>query len=316
MTVKEFLKNPGGEETESITQINFLLQHFDPNQNRIFLIGSSQIKPLNTTYIQQELLKNNKNFDVYNLGIGADSPKERVKILDLLISSKPKIVVYGISYRDFMDPFPSGQSTSKPISFLSDPHDFFNEIATRLFSNYDLGFVENPKLVTLTALKFVENDMGTFIKKKSNENVLLVRPYPNALFNDSKDDIPKSDIELKNTFFVEGATFNELGNYDKNVSVIALKEIISQLQKNNIKIIIFTTPQSKYYLNAMPSSAKTNFDTFVQNLEKDYKIKIYSLQDKYEDLNIWYDPQHVALFNNTQIYNEDVAKIILEEINS
>ncbi len=117
-------------------------------------------------------------------------------------------------------------------------------------------------------------------------------------------------------FFVEGVTFNKISDYDKNVNVIALKEIITKLQQNGIKIIIFTTPQSKYYLNAMPSSGKTAFDTIIQNLEKDYKIKIYSLQDKYKDLNIWYDPQHVAIFNNTQIYSEDVAKVILGEINS
>jgi hypothetical protein len=312
---KEFSKVLDQEDQEKITQTKFLSQHFDPNRNKIYLIGSSHIKPLNTTYIQEELLKNNQDFDVYNLATGADSPKERLKSLDLLISSSPKIVVYGISYRDFMDPFPSGQLESKPASLLPDAHDFFNEIPTKLLSNYDLGFVENPKLVTLTALKLLENYVDESIKKKSTESNLLVRPYTNALFNDSKNDVPKSDVELKDTFFVEGASFNGIGDYNKNANLIALKEIIAKLQQNNIKILIFTTPQSKYYLDAMPSSEKTSFDTLIQNLSKDYKVKIYSLQDKYKDLPIWYDPQHVAIFNNTSIYSKDISKIILEGIN-
>ena len=314
--VKGFSKTLDVEAQEKIAQTKFLSQHFDPYKNKIFLIGSSHIKPLNTTHVQEQLSKNNQNFDVYNLAIGADSPQDRLKSLDLLISSKPKIVVYGISYRDFMDQFPSGQSESKPVSLLPDPHDYFTEISMKLFSNYDLGFMENPKLVTLTALKLLENNVGESIKKKTNENNLLVRPYPNAFFNESRSDIPKNDADLKNMFFVEGATFNNISDYNKNVNVIALKEIITKLQQNNIKIIIFTTPQSKYYLNAIPSYEKTAFDTIIQNLEKDCNVKIYSLQDKYKDLNVWYDPQHVAIFNNTQIYSDDVTKIILGEINS
>jgi hypothetical protein len=302
-------------DPNTMMQIKFLSQHFDPNRNKIYLIGSSHLKPLNTTYIQGELLKNNQDFDVYNLALGTDSPKERLKSLDLLISSKPKIVVYGIAYRDFMDQFPSGQSENKPISILPDPHDFFNEIPKKLFSNYDLGFMENPEFVTLTAVKILEKQVDGEIKKKTDEDI-LVRPYPNALFNESKSNVPKNDAELKNMFLVDGAIFNEIGDYNKNENFIALKEIITKLRQNNIKIIIFITPQSKYYLNAMPSSVKTVFDTLIQNLEKDSKVKIYSLQDKYKDLNIWYDPQHVAIFNNTQIYSKDLSKIILEGIDN
>ena len=296
---------------EKIAQTKFLSQHFEPNKNKIFLIGSSHIKSLNTTYIQEQLSKNNQDFDVYNLAIGADNPEKRLNSLDLLISSEPKIVVYGIAYRDFMDQSFSEKLENKPVSLLPDPRAFFYELSTKLFSDYDLGFMENPKLVTLTALKLLENNVNELIKKETNENNLLVRPYPNTFFSESRNDIPKNDSELKNMFFVVGATFNEIGDYDKNVNVIAFKEIIDKLHQNNIKIIIFTTPQSKYYLNAMPSSAKNTFDNLVLHLEKDSRVKIYSLQDKYKDLEIWGDPQHVAIFNNTSIYSTDVSKMIL-----
>jgi hypothetical protein len=308
--VKEFSKESDSQQPEKIIQTKFLSQYFEPNQNKIFLIGSSQIKPLNTTHIQEQLSKNNQDFEVYNLGAGADSPQERLKNIDLLISSKPKIVVYGIAYRDFMDQSPLEQSETKPISLLPDPHDFFNEISTKLFSSYDLEFMENPKLVTLTILKSLKYNVNESIENKTNENNLLVRPYPNAFFNENTNDVPKNDADLRNAFFVEGVTFNKIGNYDKNVNVIAFKEIITKLQQNNIEIIIFITPQSKYYLDAMPSSAKVAFDTLIKNIEKDHKIKIYFLLDKYKDLDIWYNAQHVAIFNNTQIYSTDISNII------
>ena len=311
--VKEFSKESDLEKPEKIIQAKFLSQHFEPNQNKIFLIGSSQIKPLNTTYIQEQLSQKHQNFDVYNLGIGADSPQDRLKSLDLLISSKPKIVVYGIAYRDFMDQSSLGQLETKPTSLLPDPHDFFNGISTKLFSSYDLEFMENPKLVTLTILKSLKYNVDESLENKTNENNLQVRPYPNAFFNENPNDIPKNDMELKNTFFVEGVSFHKIGNYDKNVNVIAFKEIITRLQQNNIVVIIFITPQSTYYLDAMPSSAKIEFDFLIKNLEKDLNVKIYSLRDKYKALDIWYNAQHVAIFNNTQIYSTDISKIIYGE---
>lgn len=312
--VNRFSKILDVEQSESITQTKFLSQHFEPDKNKIFLIGSSQIKPLNTTYIQEQLSIYNQNFDVYNLGIGADSPQKRLKNIDLLILSNPKIVVYGIAYRDFMDQSSLGQLESKPVSLLPDPHDFFNEVSTKLFSNYDLDFMENPKLVTLTALKSLKNNLSKSIEKKTDENDLLVRPYPNAIFTASINDTPKNDIDLRNTFFVEGVTFNKIGDYNNNVNIIALKKIITKLQQNNIDVIIFTTPQSKYYLDAMPISAKIEFDTLIQNIEKDHQVKTSSLQYKYKDLDIWYNTQHVAIFNNTQIYSTDISKIIIEGI--
>ena len=299
---------------EKVAQANFFSEPLESNSSKIFLIGSSHIKSLNTTHIQEQLSNNNQDFDIYNLAIGADSPEERFKNLDLLILSEPKIVVYGIAYRDFMIQSFPGQLDNESISPLPDPNFFFNKQIKELFSNYDFDFMENPKLVTLTALKLFENDLKKSLRNETQN--LLVYPYPNTFFKESKNDVPLTDIELKNMFFAVGATFNSIGDYNNNVNVISFKKIINKLQENNIEIIIFTTPQSKYYLNAMPSSAKNTFEDLLDHLEKNSKVKIYSLQEKYQDLEIWDDPQHVAIFNNTQIYSKDIAEIILNEIES
>lgn len=296
---------------EKITQANFFSEPLESNENNIFLIGSSHIKSLNTTSIEEQLSKNNQDFVVYNLSIGDDRPESRLKNLDLWISSNPKIVVYGISYRDFMDQPFSKQLKNKPNYLLPDPNSFFNEQIKELFSHYDLEFMENPKLVTFTALKLFENNINELGNKEFDKKNSLVYPYPNTFFEVRQDEFPLSDHELKNKFSAVGASYNSIRDFSNNVNVIAFQKIINKLQENNVKIIIFITPQSKYYLNAMPNSAKDTFDNLVDYLEKNTKVKIYSLQDKYKDLEIWVDPQHVATFNNTQIYSKDVSKIIL-----
>jgi len=299
---------------EKIAQEKFFSEHLESNTNKIFLIGSSHIKSLNTTHIQDKLSKNNQDFDVYNLAIGADTPEERLKNLDLLILSEPNIVVYGIAYRDFMIQSLPGQLDNEYVFPLPDPNFFFNTQIKDLFSNYDLDFMENPKLVTLTALKLFENDLKKSLRDETPN--LLVYPYPNTFFKENENDVPLTDFELKNMFFAVGATFNPIGDYNKNVNVISFKKIINKLQENDIKTIIFTTPQSKYYLNAMSSSSKNTFEDLLDHLEKNFNVKIYPLQDKYQNLEIWSDPQHVAIFNNTQIYSNDIAEIILNEIES
>ena len=42
-------------------------------------------------------------------------------------------------------------------------------------------------------------------------------------------------------------------------------------------------------------------------------IEIYSLEEKYSELEIWNDLDHIALTHN-KIFGDDVTKIILNEI--
>ncbi len=49
--------------------------------------------------------------------------------------------------------------------------------------------------------------MSKFVKKKTTENNLLVRPYPNAFFNESRNDKPKNDADLKRHVLCRGCDF-------------------------------------------------------------------------------------------------------------
>ena len=91
-------------------------------------------------------------------------------------------------------------------------------------------------------------------------------------------------------------------------------EIIFTLQENDIQVILFVVPQHKIILEDIGDERIRSFDLILDDLDKIPNLKIYNLFYKYSDLNIWNDPAHIAINDKTAIYSEDVAKMILREI--
>ena len=99
-----------------------------------------------------------------------------------------------------------------------------------------------------------------------------------------------------------------------NTEVIALKQIIKELKQNEIKIIIFTTPYHKFYVE-QEKSRIIQFDDIVKSIENYADLKIYRLDNKYQEMQIWFDITHIAINKNSTLYSDDIANIILIEIN-
>ena len=51
------------------------VEKFD--ENTIIILGSSQTASFNATYLENNLLNNNKDYSIYNLSISADRPQKR-----------------------------------------------------------------------------------------------------------------------------------------------------------------------------------------------------------------------------------------------
>lgn len=287
---------------------NFYSQHVNTDEKKIFLLGSSQIMELNTTYIEEYLSTIGQDYKVYNLAIAGDNPKERLRTLDMIISDKPKIVVYGISDRDFQTINPvSTTRFTKPTSILPDIHDIFDELffSLEMHSKYDLDFMKSPKLENLKS-----------IRESTRNPVSYERfvPYPMPFFNITKpQEFITSNLDLKKTNQWINS-YNPTSPPDRNKNVIALNEIIDKLHENDIKVIVFTTPQQKYRLDDMPNYVKESFNSVLKYISNKSNMTIYSLYNRYADLNIWYDYEHIAVNKNSTIYSEDAAKIILKEI--
>jgi len=193
--------------TTTKEEANFYLSEFDASKKIILIVGSSQVFPINMTYVNEEIskvcsgttgttgtneakslsgplgpsgllgpsgplgLKIGADCIVYNLGKVAESPQLRLRELHLLKNIEPDLVFYGISYRDFANLKNTGEEFMQiktPKSFLPDPQDFFNKEILFKMVNTEI----NPKLFSLKFLK------GELLDEKSN---IVKVPDPNKL---------------------------------------------------------------------------------------------------------------------------------------
>lgn len=276
-------------DNDSVNHINhfdFGPLNLDPLSKKIFLFGSSQIIRLNATLINEKVKMIDDTYTVYNLAEKGANPTDILPFIDEFILEKPAIIFYGFSYRDF-------NVEKIESNILPDPNHEF----TKIIENIDpkLNTI-NPKSATL---KIIRNSF-------QNE----------VIFPDDTDEIITilNDIQLRNQVHLSEAPKLHISSSDVNKRVKDMEKIISKVQDNNIKLILFVAPLNEHYLEIIPESEKNSFNLIVQELSKKYNVEIYDYSDKYVGLPIWADLVHVAYNKNAMIYSEDVAKIIINEI--
>jgi len=269
----------------------FFSRSFEDNTS-IFLLGSSQVGNLNTTFINSIISKEYPHYTVFNLADAAKRPVNLFRILDDMISTNPAMVVYGISYRDFQIPYENN-------AFLPEPQDLIDENII-----FDFGFDINPKLITLRLAR----DFGG--QNVSNNNDMYDQF---TLFDTCKKvcNPIKSDDELKYEIRV---VKNWEGNSNQINNIEALNQIIDKLQENNIKVVIFTTPMHQYFINDLSDFQKKEFEQILENLEQDFDVTVYDYTDRYVEKKIWNTLSHVAMHKDAAIFSKDVAQFMLQEI--
>ena len=93
------------------------------------------------------------------------------------------------------------------------------------------------------------------------------------------------------------------------------QKIISELKNNDIKVVLFSIPLPKAYLDFIPNSEREELHSMLNDTAKEFDIQFYNFTEKYEKLPIWTDLSHVAFNPKSMVYSEDITKIILSEIN-
>ncbi|HEV2193270.1 MAG TPA: D-alanyl-lipoteichoic acid biosynthesis protein DltD [Nitrosopumilaceae archaeon] len=279
----------------------------EQQQKQIFILGSSQVGTLNTTFINQRISSYNNNFVVYNLAISADKPSTRLNDLNKIISLKPNLVIYGVGYRDFEkisqeNTSPIGFSTDeKSKSIFPDPRNLFGAQTSFFTDNEFVSKILNdPQLVTLTLYLYVTGAQGHYPDVNSNTPLII---------HNQADNITSNEI-IKKEFTQTPRIFN--GIDPKEIS--AFDKIIDTLKRNNIQVAVFANPYNKLWVDKISNSDRQLFNSTLEDAHYKYGMDLYSLQDKYNELNIWTDAMHVAYNQNSIIYSEDVSKIILNEI--
>lgn len=278
----------------TLNENNFYNQEF-ADKKKIFLIGSSYVGQINVNIVNHNIKNSIDGYLVYNLAIHSDKPEKRVRDIDKIIETKPDMIVYGISFND-LGKFQS-QSPFEIQQY------FENIFSIKEF----VDIRQNPRDITLD---FVLNLITySSFSKRDQFNPF----YPQNIPVMSQI---KTGSELEAKFEAKlVSVIDDIPNYNINKNAKALEKIFLKLKQNDIKIIVYTAPYSRAYLDHTNPEMVEKFYILLNSLTSKYEIELYDLQSKYADLEIWAEASHIAYNNNnTIIYSDDISKIILKEI--
>ena len=259
------------------------------NNEKLLIIGGSAVGQLNSTYLNQVISDKFSNYTIYNLAYNADIPTQRLDSIESTILTNPKIVFYGISYWSFSDYYNIGNS-DYPLQSL--------------FTNI---FEINPKATTLNALRIIlGNNVGLFPSQEYVSESTPFYPY-------SKDQM---EINDPSKFYLDIETTIQKvhQNPSNSEQLTAFQDTIEILQKNKIKVVIFTVPLHQSYLDIIPKNDKIVFNETLENLSQKYDVKIYNFTNSYSNQNMWKDSYHVALHPNSLAYSDDIVQMIIREM--
>lgn len=266
-------------------------------KKKIFIIGSSSEYAINSTKINEFLAQNNKNYEVYDLADMSDVPTKRLKSIQNIISNKPEVVVYGLGIVEFEKQKPNKDSLEQSINFILNPHDYFTYIFDELTENsFQQQFPTSPRDRTLLLVKYILRGPD-----------YIYHPFIN---------FKESPI---NDYATISKTYNapisvSMDNSENNEQIVALKEIISTLKQNSIKIVLFTNPHHKIIIDNISDSEMQKYTSMLKKVASDYHTDIFFLHDKYVDMNIWRDPYHIAIQPQGSVFTNDIQKIIVQEL--
>jgi len=250
----------------------------------LMILGGSAVGQLNSTHINKIVSEKFSEYMIYNLAYNADIPTQRLYSLESTISTNPEIVFYGISYWSFSD--------------------YYNKKTGNVLQSL---FEINPKATTLNAIRtMIGNDSGLFPGQKYISETTPFYPYSEDQMKINEQYRLFLDIDLT----IKKVHQNPLNSEQ----LIAFEDTIELLQKNNIKVIIFTVPLHQSYLDIVPENDKILFNETLENLSQKYDLKIYDFTKSYSNQDVWKDAYHVALHPNSLVYSEDIAKMIISEV--
>jgi len=276
--------------------------------NKVFLIGNSRVYVVDELHISHHLFQSGKNITVYDLAIGAKMLNYWQNHLDEIVFSNPEMVIVGIDPQDFI--VPKKEIERNPYWFL-EVNTFLAKGITSIGENshpsdfwrFDTNNFKNPKLSSLKIIQFLETGVS-----EKNFNLIPTQPF------DSGSEKLYYIIDLDRLDkLTEKSQIDIIPNSSEESALI---EIIQTLKKNNINVILVTTPRPYPFLENWDIDEKKIWDDLLVRIEKQTQIKIYPLQNQLSDLNIFADNSHVTRLPEGKIYAEELAKIILLELDN
>lgn len=292
-------------------QKQFYFQHLDPESKNIFLIGSSESHRLNATYIENYISNHTDNYNVFNLALHSDSPQRRIASLDYIISSEPYMVVYGTGFRDYRVSPIIDNTDTLPENYLPSPPSFFSSISEiNDLIPYDFTKIQSPKL---HVLRFIRDSLELRTPEVTVDMLKTNTPF---MKYDSSWYSVQTDKELEAFYQEPHRQWPGLKVSNSDKAIYSLNQIISKLKENSIHVILISNPSPKQELQYIGNDDIEIFQKTFENIANEHSIPLYFLHDKYSDLPIYNEGNHVTLNKTGLIYSKGVAEIILQELGS
>ena len=287
----------------------FFSMEKDPENELVLLAGNSGVAQLNTTRVDQLVSKNFEEYTVYNIAYNADNPSIRILSIDKLSQLKPKIFFYGLSYDTFtLSGMEIREIKKKNQSLLPDPGYTFKQFIE--VNNEKIGPL-NPKNTALKIIRSTFESTGFF--PKSSENKIYLPNAPFSYFAEYQRKIYTDSDNLHRYTEVEKIKGMQvpITNNDK---IEDFRKMIKKLQEADIKVVLFTTPLHENFLINVQESEKRKLYDLVDQSAKEFNLDVYDFQDKYAKLPIFLDVNHVSYHKDSMIYSNDVAEMIMLEL--
>ena len=299
------------ESSEDVTILTKDLEenfysNFKSNNETIFLLGSSHTARINHNYIQNEITKDGLNYEIFNLAIKGEEPKDRLKSINKIISLKPEIIIYVVAYPDFAN-MELKSDILKPESYLPEFNTFFSNSFDSVEDGLNLNFDRwsSPKIQTLNSIK---NLIG--IKDNQSKIDLKIKNAPFYGLRESHS-IILDELSLKRTFEATNTRFKNI--LPDNENIFAFDQSMEILKDNQIKTIILTLPISDISADTLSKSDKEFFNEIILTISQKYDIDVFYFHEQFGSSPIWNDHNHIAFGDKSTILNDIVKNIIMDQ---
>ena len=266
----------------------------------IFLIGDSQVYSIDVDSISEELSVNEIDYEIYNLAVMSDTPTKRMNSMMHLVNLEPDVIIYGISmsYFEKSRDYKSEFFDHEFLEYLSNPNEFFRNFFSYVI-NSDLSekFPTSPKDRMIQSIKYILRgpDYSTHPFINYNKNDILSQDEIISIYKDDTS-FRGIDIDMNNEQF------------------LVVNKMIETFESNGIKVLIFTSPYNELFFESVSEKDLVNFEYMIETISKKYNIKTLYLHEKFAKKEIWIDPYHVAVNENSRIYADEIKNWLLIEL--
>lgn len=296
-------------ETNRVVNIFNLYRNLEgSSQEKIFIIGSSQIEAgIDSSLIEKLIEKNESkinprlNAQVYNLGYPGDTPLRRLTELARLIECRPQMVIIGLTYYAINDT--SFNISADDLALVSGDIQLDN-YSRSLFQAEEIDLIDmSPLYLKFYNRKFIIPSLLNVMRKDEN-------PEREAAKNFKALPIYSENLTYELLLIRLNNSRDMLEKYvvspEKNAQKVALNYTIHLLHSQGFSVAIINMPLSPVLSQKISEDTRRHYFSFLNSTGCDY----YDYERRYPSQS-FSDLTHLN-FRGRREFSEDVAKIINE----